>query len=289
MFLLLDDFITYLYSEKGLALATVEAYKRDILSFLLFLKEKEISEVSLLEENVLFSYFFHLKSKGYASSSYARMHFALKVFFRYLIKEKILDAKILLFLESPKVWQLIPEVLSLSEIEKLLSVIEGDNFDKKRDKAILEVLYGCGLRVSELCALNISDVEDDFLKVRGKGGKERLVPIGKKAIEAVDQYLIYGQFPAENVALFLNNRNKRVDRVWVWRLVKFYAEEAGITKSISPHTFRHTFATHLLDGGADLRFIQDMLGHTTIASTERYTHVNMTQLRESFFRHHPRL
>lgn len=283
-------FITYLLIEKGLSKATIEAYKKDVLFFSHFLEKEGMKQFSEISDDQILSYLTFLQEREYASSSRARIIFALKVFFRFLQREKHIGEKPLLFLESPKVWQLIPEVLTIGEIEKLMQIPNKNTFEGARDKAILEVLYGCGLRVSELCLLNINDVNDEQIKVYGKGGKERCVPIGKHAIIAIDQYLLIyrDQFACKNhQALFLSSRGKRIDRVTIWKQIKEYAKSAGITKIISPHTFRHSFATHLLERGADLRIIQEMLGHATISSTERYTHVNQKQLQEAFFRFHP--
>jgi integrase/recombinase XerD len=287
----LRDFTTYLYSEKGLAQASIEAYQRDVTSFHNFLKNKKIEDISSLEGEEIIAYLSTLYEKGYASSSLARATFALKVFFRFLIKEKKSSSKILLFLENPKVWQLIPEVLTIEEIEILLKIPKKETFVGGRDRAIMEVLYSSGLRVSELCSLNINDIDDIYVKVLGKGGKERIVPIGKKAIEAIDYYLVAFRDKFEShkdKALFLTHLGKRIDRITVWKRIKEYVKESKIPKKVSPHTFRHSYATHLLDGGADLRIIQELLGHATISSTERYTHVSHTQLKEAFSRYHPR-
>ncbi len=190
-------------------------------------------------------------------------------------------------LESPKIWQLIPDILSLSEMECLLKQPNPDSAKGARDRAILEVLYASGLRVSELCQLKIEDVDDAYVKVNGKGGKEKVVPIGKKAIAAIDYYLSFRDGTNQN-ALFISNKGKPIHRVGVWKMVKRYAMQAGIRKNIFPHTFRHSFATHLLDNGADLRVIQEMLGHASIDSTDRYTHISCKHLHEAFQKFHPR-
>lgn len=276
-------FGTYLYSEKGMADATVEAYTRDVRFFFTFLDthNKEISSESVVD------YFQELKNKNYAPASMARITFSIKVLLKFLIREKKLDSQILLFLERPITWDLICDILTIEEMERLLNAPDTKTFEGSRDRAILEVLYSSGLRVSELCLLNISDVDDAFVKVLGKGQKERVVPIGIKALQAIDDYSHYRDAFKGN-ALFVNSRGNRIDRITVWRRVKMYAKQACIEKNIFPHTFRHSFATHLLDGGADLRVIQDMLGHSSIASTERYTHVSRDQIRDSFFKNHPR-
>ena len=190
-----------------------------------------------------------------------------------------------------KIWQLIPEVLSCTEMVSLLEAPDKDTLIGSRDKAILEVLYACGLRVSELCSLKIYDVDDVYVRVLGKGMKERVIPIGEAAIQAIDHYLHHyrSQYDSEKLQeLFVSTRGKPLDRIQVWKMVKGYAKKVGIVKNISPHTFRHSFATHLLDNGADLRVIQEMLGHASISSTDRYTHISKSHLQQSFEAYHPR-
>lgn len=218
------------------------------------------------------------------------MLIAIKVFFRFLKKEGILSCDIACYFETPKMWQMIPDVLQIHEVEALLSEPMTEDAIGARDKAILELLYATGMRVSELCSLKIHDLSDTFVKVKGKGKKERLIPVGKKAIQAVDHYLLHfrGEVKEESSPLFVSSRGNPIDRVTVWSQVKKYAKKAGITKEISPHTLRHSFATHLLEGGADLRLIQDMLGHEDIGTTDRYTHVSGAKLRAAFKAFHPR-
>jgi integrase/recombinase XerD len=215
---------------------------------------------------------------------------AAKVFFRFLKKEGEISLDLGRYFESPKIWQLIPEVLSCEEVESLLAQPKVDDFQGARDRAILELLYATGMRVSELCALRICDLNDTFVKVRGKGKKERVVPVGRKAIEAVDYYLTHyrTEVKEDNAPLFVSPRGKPIDRVTIWSRVKVYAKSAQIGKSISPHTLRHSFATHLLENGADLRLIQDMLGHEDIGTTDRYTHVTGNRLKTAFNKFHPR-
>lgn len=219
-----------------------------------------------------------------------RMLVAIKVFFRFLKREKIISLDLGCYFETPKIWQLIPEVLQVEEVDLLLAQPKDDDRIGSRDKAILELLYATGMRVSELCGLCLNDLSDTFVKVRGKGKKERIIPVGKKAIAAVDHYLLHyrGEIREENGPLFVSAKGKRVDRITIWKQVKMYAKQAGIAKSISPHTLRHSFATHLLEGGADLRLIQDMLGHEDIGTTDRYTHVTGGRLRNAFKAFHPR-
>lgn len=277
---LLVDFIAYLRSEKGLSPHSVEAYNRDVQAFLETFKPP-------FHPSQLIQHLAVLHAKGCASSSMARALIALKVFCRFLYREKILDQDISLGLDSPKLWQLIPEVLTCDEVDRLLTIADTKTYLGARDQAILEVLYASGLRVSELCSLTIYAVDDASVKVMGKGGKERVVPLGSQALAAVDRYLCMREHFSSDT-LFLTEKGKPIDRVSVWRMVKRYSQAAGIVKSISPHTLRHSFATHLLENGADLRIIQEMLGHTNIATTDRYTHVSAAHLQQAFVQFHPR-
>lgn len=281
------DFLDYLRSEKGLSPHTIEAYGRDIRSFAHFLPLKHWQQV---DPPTLLSFLSHLKEKNYAASSICRMLVAIKVFFRFLKKEGEISVDLGRYFETPKIWQLVPEVLTQEEVEALLAQPKPDSFLGARDKAILELLYATGIRVSELCQLRIQDLNDTFIKVKGKGKKERLVPVGKQAIAAVDAYLLHYRQEAkeENAPLFLSIRGKPLHRIVVWERIKIYAKSAKISKSISPHTLRHSFATHLLENGADLRLIQDMLGHEDIGTTDRYTHVTGSRLKNAFKAFHPR-
>ncbi len=277
------DFLDYIRSERGLSSHTIEAYGRDIQCFATFLTAKDWK--SVVPEDI-HRFTAHLKGKNFASSTICRMLVAVKVFFRFLKKEGEISLDLGRYFETPKMWQLVPEVLSMEEVDLLLAQPEMGT----RDRAILELLYATGIRVSELCSLRINDLSDTFVKVRGKGKKERVVPVGKRAIEAIDRYLLEarGEMKEENGALFVSTRGKPIDRITVWNRVKAYAKGAGIGKEVSPHTLRHSFATHLLENGADLRLIQDMLGHEDIGTTDRYTHVTGNRLKAAFKAFHPR-
>jgi integrase/recombinase XerD len=282
-----SDFLDYIASEKGLSSHTIEAYGRDIQCFADFIQKKEWKEVTPEEIHKFMSF---LKEKDYASSTICRMLVAVKVFFRFLKKEGEISLDLGRYFETPKMWQLIPEVLTMEEVDALLAQPKKEDPQGARDLAILELLYASGMRVSELCSLRLNDLNDTFVKVRGKGKKERIVPVGKKAIEAIDHYLLKfrGEMREEHAPLFVSSRGKQIDRVTVWSRVKAYAKAAGIEKEVSPHTLRHSFATHLLENGADLRLIQDMLGHEDIGTTDRYTHVTGNRLKKAFNTFHPR-
>lgn len=281
------DFLDYLRSEKGLSSHTIEAYGRDVRLFAASLAIKEWDQVS--SENIL-KFLSQLKASSYATSTICRTLVAVKVFFRFLKKEGIIHVDLGRYFETPKIWQLIPQVLTIEEVNALLAEPKKDDFIGSRDRAILEILYATGMRVSELCQLRLQDLSDTFVKVKGKGKKERMIPVGKQAIAAVDHFLVHfrGEIKQDDAPLFISPRGKRVDRITIWMRVKAYAKSAGITKSISPHTLRHSFATHLLENGADLRLIQDMLGHEDIGTTDRYTHVTGNRLKTAFKLFHPR-
>lgn len=282
------EFLSYLASEKGLSSHTIAAYRRDLLLFFHFLGTRALKEAS---QEDLVNFLLKLQSLGYKETSTARTLMALRSFFKFLKQEKKIAHNPTLYLEHPKLWKLIPEILTYKEVEALFQGPNREEEGGARDLAILEVLYASGLRVSELCQLNLTDVDETFVRVRGKGGKERVVPIGKKALLAIDHYLgnfRTGKEEAKEAPLFVTEGGKRVDRGLVWQRVKFYAKKVGITKRISPHTLRHAFATHLLENGADLRVIQEMLGHANIATTDRYTHVSDQHLQRAFDAFHPR-
>jgi len=285
----IEDFLFYLASERGLSKNTIEAYQRDLAHFTEVLQKRGVDSLAAVKEGEILAFLDRLKQKQLASSSIYRAMVVLKSLFRFLRRERIIQSEETLYLDTPKIWQLIPEVLTEQEIQELLHAPNSEDPIGARDRAILEVLYASGLRVSELCNLNIPDV-GDFIRVKGKGGKERLVPIAKSALAHVDHYLLHfrGSAGEKNEALFVSNKGIRLDRIAVWERVKFYAKKINLSKSISPHTLRHSFATHLLENGADLRVIQEMLGHASIATTDRYTHVSQKYLTEAFSKFHPR-
>ncbi|MDJ0651996.1 MAG: site-specific tyrosine recombinase [Simkaniaceae bacterium] len=278
----INDFLSYIGAEKGLSINTIKAYGTDIRRFC-----KRAKKV-VVEEDIV-SHLALLKEQGLASSSIYRNLMALHVFFRFLRREGVIEKDPTELLDLPKIWQLVPEVLSGEEVEALLMAPGGEEEEGMRDRAILETLYATGIRAHELCLLNVHDVGENTIRVLGKGGKERIVPIGEEALCAIDAYLgKWRNDKGEKRPLFLSKRGKRLNRTTLWERVKFYAKQAGIEKEISPHTLRHSFATHLLDRGADLRVIQELLGHAAIGTTERYTHLSKKRLFEAFDTFHPR-
>ncbi|EFB42765.1 site-specific tyrosine recombinase XerD [Parachlamydia acanthamoebae] len=287
----IKDFLVFIRSEKGLSSNTIEAYMRDVQNFANYAWQQEVRRYQAVEPEHLIAFLGSLKSADYATSTISRTLVSLKVFFGFLKREGTIEQNPSMLLESPKLWQLLPDILDIEEVDLLMNQPDNKTAKGVRDRAIFELLYGSGLRVSEVCTLTIYSIDDQYIRVYGKGSKERIVPIGSQALMAVDQYLsLYRwQWDSEKEqSLFVTLRGKSMDRISIWRSIKEYAQQAGITKTISPHTLRHSFATHLLNNGADLRVIQDLLGHANISSTDRYTRVSSAHLQEAFHRFHPK-
>lgn len=292
-----EGFKSYLQLERALSGNTIDAYLRDVDKFVQFLRIKNLNispievERSHLEECI-----FWLNELGLEARSQARIISGFKAFYKYLLIEDLTDIDPTELLEGPRLARKIPEVMNYEEIQKILAAIDLSHPQGTRNRALIETLYACGLRVSELINLKISNYYADigFVKVVGKNNKERLVPIGEEAIKHIGFYLETIRRHQKNIhkdhenILFLNRRGKRLTRVMVFLIVKEAAKVAGLSKSISPHTFRHSFATHLIEGGADLRAIQDMLGHESITTTEIYTHLDTDFLKETIMSFHPR-
>ena len=289
----LKKYTTYLRLEQSLSPNTIEAYLEDVakLSRFLIAENKSVLDVEL---NDLHQFVAQLRDVGICARSQARIISGLKSFYKFLVLEDYLEASPCELLESPKIGLKLPEVLSTVEIDTMLLQIDLSKPEGKRNQTMLEVLYSCGLRVSELVNLQISDLylDDSFVRVTGKGNKQRLVPLSSPAVDGIrlyflDRHLINIKKGNENV-LFLNRLGTKLSRIMIFYIIKDLAEKAGIKKTISPHTFRHSFATHLLEGGANLRAIQQMLGHERITTTEIYTHIDREMLRREILEHHPR-
>ena len=289
----LKSFEDYLMLEKSLSKNSVMAYRRDVekLEQYLDILELDLSPATI-QLKQLKDFLEYLHELGLAASSQARLISGLKAFFNFLVFEKIIPASPTDLLESPNLSRKVPSVLSFEEIEQLLGAIDLSKPEGHRNRAILETLYACGLRVSELTSLKISNLYLDigFIKVVGKGNKERFVPIGEDAIKYINYYLQDRnnlKTIHNNDILFLNRRGRPLSRVMIFYIIKDLAKAVNLQKSISPHTFRHSFATHLMEGGADLRAIQDMLGHASITTTEIYTHLDTAYLRNTILTFHP--
>lgn len=290
---LLDEYTTYLLLEKGLSDNTREGYRRDVARMLSWLagEAKPLRDVTL---DTLRLYLGDLHDVGIAVRSQARIVASLRSFFGFLSMEDYLPANPAELLETPRLGLHLPEVLTLGEIDSMIASIDYSKEECQRDRAMMEVLYGCGLRVSELIGLEISRtyLDDGFLIVRGKGNKERMVPMSETSIEEIKGWLADRERmkvkPGDENILFLNRRGGRLTRQRAFQIVKGLAEAAGVRKTISPHTLRHSFATHLLEGGANLRAIQQMLGHESIATTQIYIHLDASTLRSDILAYHPR-
>ena len=290
--LISDQFLYHLRVEKGLAKNSVESYARDLMKFFSFLGAKALSPLRASRADLM-NFISHLAG-GLSIKSIARNISALKVFYRFLVLEGKIETNPARLLSAPKLPRRLPGVLSRSEVERLLTQPDAATSRGERDTAMLELLYATGLRVSELVHLRIPSVnlEAGFVRTVGKGSKERIVPVGAKAVEAVKNYLAHGR-PAlmkrrSSSYLFITARGKPMTRQGFWKIIKRYGLKAGIRKQLTPHSLRHSFATHLLECGADLRSVQIMLGHSDISTTQIYTHVTRERLKEVHRKYHPR-
>lgn len=291
---LIESFINYLIVECGLSRNTILSYKRDLLTFATFLLSKKISDLHRVRPDTITSFIISEKQRGLSINSITRALVSIRMLYKFLLSEGKLQKNPLTSIDSPKLWKKLPEVFPPYEIDKLLSV---PNIKTKlgiRNKAILEILYATGARVSEVAAIHIDwiNLEYGYVKCRGKGSKERIVPVGTKAIEAVKTYISFARPKIKNCQdstyLFLSKSGKPLRRENIWVIVKNCATKAGIHQHISPHKLRHSFATHLLENGADLRSVQEMLGHINISTTQIYTHVSKQHLKTIHHQFHPR-
>jgi integrase/recombinase XerD len=286
-----DDFLAL---EQGASVQTSRAYKLDIARFVTYASIKGASAPAEIGARMLREFVYHLKDLGLSPASIRRNVSAVRTYFKFMLGEGYVVRDPSERLETPKRWRTLPEVLGIEEIEKLLAAPSLDEPLAFRDRAMLELAYGAGLRVSEWISLGVRDVmlSDHVVRVFGKGAKERLVPIGRRAIGAIAIYLRelrpkLEKGEGKNI-LFLNSRGRPLSRMGAWKILRKYVEQVGITKPVSPHTLRHSFATHLLEGGADLRAVQEMLGHVDISTTQIYTHVDREYLRSVHKQFHPR-
>ena len=286
---LIDNFIVYIRVEKGLSNNTILAYSQDLNSFMDFLKIHKVEDIKNLNKDELMSFFTYLHKKKFSSSSIARKLVSLKSFFKFLNQEKIIVVSYDTVFETPKLWQIIPDVLTEDEVDRLMNQPDETTFQGCLDKAMLELTYASGLRVSELCSLKHKDLYTDHIKVEGKGKKQRLIPFGEKAKNSLLKYITnYRKNIQADEYVFCSKRGRKINRSTVYKRIKEYAISANILKNISPHTLRHSFATHLLENGADLRVIQELLGHENISTTDRYTHISDKHLQNAFSCFHPR-
>lgn len=291
--LIIRKYLQYLKLEKSLSANTQEAYQLDLDKLLHYLDSVQtgVLDVSMQQ---LQTFFAGLHDIGIVPRSQARILSGVKSFFHFMVLADYRDDDPSELLEGPKIGLKLPEVLTVDEIDRIIAAVDSDKPEAQRNRAMLETLYSCGLRVSELCGLKISELyfKQGFIKVEGKGSKQRLVPISPRAIKEITYWMqernLWRVKPGHEDTLFLARWGNGISRIMVFHLIKELADRAGITKNISPHTFRHSFATHLLEGGANLRAIQCMMGHESIATTEIYTHIDRQMLRSEIIEHHPR-
>jgi len=291
---LIDSFLDYLSVERGLAKNTIVAYRQDLNIYLDFMIKRGINALSRISKNEIIEFMLFEKEKGVSPTSISRRLAAIRMFHRFLCRERILKEDPTTLIDSPRLWKKVPDTLSLNEVESLISQPDPRLCQGSRDKAILETLYATGMRVSESTDLKVNNINLDigFLRCIGKGNKERVIPLGRKAIHSINRYLVFSRprFLKNKTSefLFVNRSGGRLSRQSIWKLIKQYAKEAKIKKTIKVHTLRHSFATHLLERGADLRSVQEMLGHSNISTTQIYTHIDKERLKTIHKMFHPR-
>lgn len=290
---LLDKYKRYLMLEKAFSPNTIDSYVFDLDKLFRFLSDKDMSPLDVTSDDIV-EFVEGLHDVGVHPRSQARIVSGIRSFYKFLVLDGYIKSDPCELVELPRLGRHVPEILTLEEIDRIVAAVDSSKEEADRDRAIIEVLYGCGLRVSELVGLKFSDIywDEEYLKITGKGNKERLAPISGRALTEIRKYLPFRSSiemkRGEEDYLFVTKRGKHMSRITVFHIIKVLAERAGITKNISPHTFRHSFATHLLERGANLRAIQCMLGHESITTTEIYTHLDTSTLRYEILEHHPR-
>ncbi|MFA5200569.1 MAG: site-specific tyrosine recombinase XerD [Candidatus Omnitrophota bacterium] len=291
---LIDSFLDYLSVERGLSRNTTISYRQDLNIYFDFLNQRGIAALSRVGKDDIVEFMIFEKNKGISPSSISRRLAAIRMFHRFLSRERVLKNDPTILIDSPKLWKKVPDTLSLNEVEALINQPNSSDRQGARDKAILETLYATGMRVSESTDLKTNNVNLNigFLRCIGKGNKERIIPLGKKAIKSISRYLEFSRphFLKNKTSehLFISRSGAKLSRQSVWKLIKRYALEAKIKKPIKVHTLRHSFATHLLERGADLRSVQEMLGHSNISTTQIYTHIDKDRLKTVHKMFHPR-
>ncbi|RIJ63860.1 site-specific tyrosine recombinase XerD [uncultured Rummeliibacillus sp.] len=293
---MIADYIHFLRVERQLSTNTLQSYERDIRDYTQNIFDiQQLETFDDVERYHILQHLQTLRNKGISARTVSRHISAIRSFHQFLLREKRCSNDPTIHIDMPKIEQKLPRVLSIEEIDRLIAATNVAKPQGVRDRAMLELLYATGMRVSECIALNLEDIHltMGFVRVFGKGGKERIIPLGGTAIDACTKYLNTARFQLENPklrteALFINQRGKRLTRQGCWKLLKGYAEKAGIEKELTPHILRHSFATHLIENGADLRAVQEMLGHADIATTQIYTHISKTRLSEVYKQFHPR-
>lgn len=290
----LQDYLHFLKVERQLAENTISSYKRDLLSYTNWLST-HTSTKEVVNQQLITSYLHELKDQGKSSRTISRHISSIRSFHQFMLRDKVSDTDPTVHLELPKLEKKLPRVLSISEIDKVIQAAGTTTLQSIRDTAMLELLYGTGMRVSELIGMNVEDINltMGFVRVFGKGSKERIVPLGNSAVKACTGYIekVRPEFVSSSIhekALFLNVRGGRLTRQSIWSLLQAVSKKAGLTQQLTPHMLRHSFATHLVENGADLRAVQEMLGHADISTTQIYTHVSKTRLKDVYSQFHPR-
>lgn len=290
----LQEYSNYLAVEKGLAKNTLESYRRDLNKFILFMQKRKINDPGKIDRESLNIFIVELKKNGSATATISRCIASIRSFFNFMLQEGIIESNPALELESPRIEKKLPRVLTTEEVDQLLCQPKPGEHNGLRDRAMLELLYASGIRVSELVSLNITDFDPlvGYLRCRGKGMKERIVPIGSIAINYVNEYLDKSRTKLlkknGEPSLFVNHHGSRMTRQGFWKILKKYVRKSNINGDVTPHTLRHSFATHLLENGADLRSVQEMLGHADISTTQIYTQITRRKIREVYDKTHPR-
>jgi len=291
----INDFLMYLQLEKGLSENTLISYENDILKLARFCIKQDLTDATKINKDNISEFIFQIAKIGYNPKSQARLISGIRGFYNFLVLEDYISTNPADLIEAPKIQRNLPEILSVEEIDSIINEIDRSTKEGERNRIIIETLYGCGLRVSELISLKISDLflKESVIKVQGKGDKQRYIPLADSTKLVIEFYLneIRDDFPfiaGEEDTLFVNRRGRQLTRVMIFTIIKQLKEKAGIKKKISPHTFRHSYATHLLEGGADLLDIQQLLGHASIATTEIYLHTEQSRLKDAILNFHPR-
>ena len=291
---LIDSFLNYLSVERGLAKNTINSYRQDLKLYQQYLNSQHLSSFLKINKTDITNFMLNQKEEGLSANSIARRLVAIKSFYRFLVRERIIKSDPTSLIETPKLWKKIPQTLSIAEVEALIQQPNLRDRQGIRDRAILDIMYSTGMRVSEVVNLKLDNVNLDmgFVRCIGKGNKERIIPLGRHACLAIKRYIETARpnFTKKKPSdyLFLNRFGERISRQSLWKIIKKYAKAARIKKQIRPHTLRHSFATHLLERGADLRSVQEMLGHSDISTTQVYTHINKDRLKNIHRMFHPR-
>lgn len=288
----LQDYVHFLTVERQLAQNTIKSYQRDLTAYLRFIESLSLETLNSIERATVLQYLQKLKDDGKSSRTLSRHISSIRSFHQFLVREQVATHDCTIHIELPKIEQKLPDILSIPEIDLLINSIDSTTSQGKRDIALFELLYGTGMRVSELIAIDMADLHltMGFVRVFGKGSKERIVPLGRSAIDACTLYLNEARptFKGDTNAVFLNMHGRRLTRQGCWKILKDAGIKADIQKVISPHLLRHSFATHLIENGADLRAVQEMLGHADISTTQLYTHVSKKRLKDVYSQYHPR-